>query len=177
VRTVPVDFAALFRNHFAYVWHSLRRLGVQSRDLEDVAHDVFVAVHARLDAYEPGRPLRPWLFAFACRVAADYRKAARHRVVLSEDPDFATAGGPAVDELAMAREDLDRVALALDTLDFDRRTIFILHEIDGVPVSEAARALEIRQNTAYSRLRLARKDFARALIRMDGRPSVKRGEP
>jgi len=58
------------------------------------------------------------------------------------------------------------VARALDTLDFDRRAVFILHEIDGVAIPEIARALEIPSNTAYSRLRLARADFGAAVRRL-----------
>ena len=29
-------FPTIFTQHFEYVWHSLRRLGVRERDLEDV---------------------------------------------------------------------------------------------------------------------------------------------
>jgi len=72
-------FPEIFRDHLGYVWHALRRLGVHDRDLEDVAHDVFLAVLKKLDHYDPARPLRPWLFGFAFRFASDYRDLARHR--------------------------------------------------------------------------------------------------
>ena len=160
-----IDFEDVFKAHFEYVWHSLRRLGVHERDLEDVAHDVFVTVHPRLGAYDPSRPLRPWLFAFACRAAADYRKHSRHRLTLTDDPDALRDPAVAPDEQAASRQQLEFVARALEALDFDRRAIFILHEIDGVSTPEAARALGIPTNTAYSRLRLAREDFAAALRR------------
>jgi RNA polymerase sigma-70 factor (ECF subfamily) len=170
------DFADVFKAHFEYVWHSLRRLGVRERDLEDVVHDVFVTVHRKLDTYEPGRPLRPWLFAFACRVAADYRKQARHRLALIDDPETLRDPAPAVDEQAIALQELDRVARALGAIDLDRRAVFILHEIDGVPIPEVGRALGIPTNTAYSRLRLARADFEAAIRRMDlERGGSKRG--
>jgi RNA polymerase sigma-70 factor (ECF subfamily) len=171
------DFASVFKAHFEYVWHSLRRLGVRERDLEDVVHDLFVTVHRRLDAYDPARPLRPWLFAFACRAASDYRKQARHRVVLIDDPEALADPASPVDEQAMAHEDLDRVARALDALEFDRRAIFVLHEIDGVSIPEVARALGLPTNTAYSRLRLARDDFQAAIRRMDLDRRRKRGPP
>src|SRR5215472_17365750 len=92
--SADADRDALFRDVFAgefdYVWTSLRRLGVHDRDLEDVAQEVFVHVHRRLDDYDPGRPLRPWLFAFAFRCASDWRRLARHRVeVLGEQGEAA----------------------------------------------------------------------------------------
>lgn len=81
---------------------------------------------------------------------------------------------PTPHERADVREQLDLVASALDTLDFDRRTIFVLHQIDGVPVNQAAAILGIPVNTAHSRLRLARADFARAVQRLK---SARRGAP
>jgi RNA polymerase sigma-70 factor, ECF subfamily len=171
-----VDFEAVFKEHFEYLWHSLRRLGVRERDLEDVVHEVFVALHRRLHAYDPERPLRPWLFAFACRAASDYRRQARHRVALIDDLDVLRDPAPAVDEQAMALQDLDRVARALDALEFRRRAVFVLHEIDGFPIPEVARALGIPVNTAYSRLRLAREDFEAAIRRLDPERSLRGGQ-
>src|ERR1039457_6413159 len=43
-----VDFDEIYRQHFPYVWRTLRRLGVAPADVEDVAHEVFVVVHRRL---------------------------------------------------------------------------------------------------------------------------------
>src|SRR5690349_23546888 len=84
---VRPEFPAVFREHLGYVWHALRRLGVRERDLEDVTHDVFLAVFRKLEQYDPARPLRPWLFGFAFRVASDYRERARHRWEVAGDLD------------------------------------------------------------------------------------------
>jgi RNA polymerase sigma-70 factor (ECF subfamily) len=59
---------------------------------------------------------------------------------------------------------------ALDAIDLDRRAVFVLYEIDGVTMDEIARSLGIPVNTAYSRLRVARGEFAAAVKRL------KRGE-
>jgi RNA polymerase sigma-70 factor (ECF subfamily) len=166
---VELDFAELFEAHLDDVWHTLRRLGVRERDLEDVAHEVFITVHRRLPEYDATRPPRPWLFAFALRAAADYRKLARHRADLVEDAGEIADPTPSPDERAMTRQRMDLVVRALDSLDFDRRTIFVLQEIDGMGAREAATLLGIPLNTAYSRLRLAREDFAQAVRRLEAR--------
>jgi RNA polymerase sigma-70 factor (ECF subfamily) len=166
---VEMDFADFFEEHFDYVWHTLRRLGVRERDLEDVAHEVFITVHQRLAEYDAERSARPWLFAFALRAASDYRKLAWHRAELLEDAGEIEDSAPAPDERAIARERVDLVGRALESLAFDRRTIFVLHEIDGVGAKEAASLLGIPVNTAYSRLRLAREDFAQAVRRLEAK--------
>jgi RNA polymerase sigma-70 factor (ECF subfamily) len=165
---VAADFTAIFTRHFDYVWHTLRRLGVREPDLQDVTHDVFVAVHRHLREYDVHKPVRPWLFAFAIRTATDYRRLARHRLDLVDDMEKVSGlvdGGSLPEDRASAREQLDQVTRALDALPWERRVLFVLHEIDGVSVPEAAALLGISVNTASSRLRLARDDFATAIRR------------
>jgi RNA polymerase sigma-70 factor, ECF subfamily len=152
------DFRTIFDREFSYVWTSLRRLGVAPRDLEDVTHDVFVEVFRNLDRYDPARPMRPWLFAFAFRFASDYRRLVRHRVEIFVEP-VGTSASPAADEVVAARELRALIAKALDSIDLVRRGVFILHEIDARPMAEIAETLGIPLNTAYSRLRVAREEF------------------
>jgi RNA polymerase sigma-70 factor (ECF subfamily) len=54
----------------------------------------------------------------------------------------------------------------LDTLDDDKRAILVLVDIEQLSVPEAAEALAINLNTAYWRLRAARKRLEKALARM-----------
>jgi len=160
------DFTVVFRDHFGYVWGTLRRLGVPARDLEDQAQQVFMAVHAHLEEYRDEYPLRPWLFGFAYRSASNYRRLARHRIERFGVVVEAVSGTQSAADQLIAREDLDTAELALQRLDLDRRAVLLLHEVDGNSVPEIARALEIPLNTAYSRLRLAREDFQLAYRRI-----------
>jgi RNA polymerase sigma-70 factor (ECF subfamily) len=163
-------FRAMFDAHFTYVWASLRRLGVADRDREDQANEVFFRVHQRLADFDPRRPVRPWLFAFAVRVASEYRKLARHRVELVEEPEAFAATGPLPDATAMHQQKRDLVVAALAELELDKRAVLILHELDETPIPEVATALGIPLGTAYSRLRAARAEFAAAARRISLRP-------
>lgn len=160
------DFHEMFESHFQYVWNSLRRLGIPLRELEDVTHDVFLRVYRQRHQYDPARPVRPWLFAFAFRVASDYRRLARHRLeVLGAPSDDVDPEPSAVDQL-MRAEALSAGRAALETLELGRRAVFILYELDGCPMQEIALTLGIPVNTAYSRLRLAREQFRACIERM-----------
>ena len=178
VQTAPAEsekaraFQTLFRAELGYVWGSLRRLGVGARDAEDVAHDVFMRVYEKLDAYDRERPLRPWLFGFAFRAASDYRRLARHRVeVIGEDAD-APASAPLAEDAMAQAEDVALVAEALDSIDLDRRAVLVAYELDECPMKEIAEALGIPLHTAYSRLRVAREELAAAVRRA----KLRRGE-
>jgi RNA polymerase sigma-70 factor (ECF subfamily) len=160
------DFRTVFQEHFTYVWNSLRHFGVHANDLEDLTHEVFLRVHERFDECDQSRPLRPWLFAFAFRVAAAHKRLARHRVeVMSAQVDPAADTAPA-DEVLVRREDRELALKALEAIELERRAVFILHDIDGVPIPEVADALKIPTGTAYSRLRLARQECNAAVCRL-----------
>jgi RNA polymerase sigma-70 factor (ECF subfamily) len=163
------EFRTLFAEHFAYVWHALRRLGVPDRDLEDVAHDVFLAVYRGRDRYDPARPLRAWLFGFAFRVASHYRRRARHRFEVLDDPGERAETAPTALERVLTTEALGVAHTALEALEINRRAVFVMHEVDGFSIPEVADALGIPLNTAYSRLRLARRDFHEHVLRLRAR--------
>jgi RNA polymerase sigma-70 factor (ECF subfamily) len=167
---VPLDFRAdVYEPHLGHVWRSLRRLGVVERDLEDAAHEVFVIAYRRLADFEVGRPVRPWLTGIAWRVAADERRRARHRRErMPGDASLATrcAEGLSPEAACAQQQARDLVARALDTLDLDRRVVFVMAELDGASGPEIAVALEVPLNTVYSRLRVARQRFAASVRRL-----------
>jgi len=161
-------FRVFFEEHFDYVYRSLRRLGVQERDLEDVAHDLFVHVHAKMPGFDASRPHKPWLFAFAFRFASDYRRLGRHRAALTADID-PPHDAPGAEAAYLDAEKRALLARALDELDLDRRSVVVLHDLDGVPAPEIADALGVPLNTVYSRLRLGREALTAAVKRLRAR--------
>lgn len=159
-------FRVIVEGEFDYVWITLRRLGVQPRDLEDVVQDVFVNLYRRLDLYDPSRPIRPWLFAFALRAASDWRKQARHRVEVLGQPVDVAGNTPAPDEAMARNEDRELVLRALEDVEIERRAVFILYEIDGCSMKDIVESLRIPLFTGYSRLRVAREEFTAAVRRL-----------
>lgn len=165
---VNVDFQAVYRNEIGWVLHTLRRLGVPRDSVEDVAHDALVAVHRNLAGYDPARPLRPWLFSFLYRMARDHRERAHRRYETSGPVDLAhdpRASAEVLLDQERMRETLLRV---LDALDFDKRSIVVMHDLEGMSVPAIAELLAIPLNTAYSRLRLARAELEKQLAPLRG---------
>ena len=161
--SVPIsasEFRAISEAQFDYVFYSLRRLGVPDGDIEDLSHDAFVVLYRGRADYDRARPIKPWLFGIAFRVASDFRRRARHRFeVPSEAREFVDGAPGAEERMAMA-EERALVREGLGALDLDRRAVFVMHELDGHTMPEIAAALGVPLNTAYSRLRLAREQFA-----------------
>ena len=162
-----VSLRELFAAYAPYVWNTLRRFGVPASDLEDLTHDVFVQVQRHLGEYDPARPARPWLFGFAFRLASERRRRVFRRRETGNGQEKEAIDPAALPDERIAAEDDRRLILeALEAIDLDRRAVFVLSQIDEVPMNEVAGTLAIPVNTAYSRLRTARVEFAAAVKRM-----------
>ncbi len=167
VQAFDANFRGIFESEFSYVCRSLRRCGIRDRDVDDLAHDVFLAMHLRFGDFDRTRPIKPWLFGITFRVASHHRRRPGYqREGLDDGIDTERR-----DHAPLADEQLDdhrkraMVLQLLDTLDLDRRAVLIMHDLDELPMKEVAEALGIPVFTAYSRLRVAREEFAAAAKR------------
>ncbi len=161
---VAGSFAEIFRAHAPYVWRCLRRMGVDSGDVDDVLQEVFLVVHRRLGDYDGRASMKAWIYGICVRKASDHRKLAhkkRERVTDDVPEAETTSAGP---EASVAgRRALARLDQALAELDEDKRAAFVLYEIEGLGVAEVAAAVGVPLQTAYSRLTAARKHVELAL--------------
>jgi RNA polymerase sigma-70 factor, ECF subfamily len=164
------DFRSVFEAELSFVWNTLRRFGVADRDLEDVAHEVFVVVNRRFAEYDPARPLRPWLFAIAVRQASDYRRLSRnrHETLETESTDVADTSETA-EEMLRRNQERNLARQALLAVPEERRTVIVLHDFEEVAMQDVADALGIPLKTAWSRLRIGRSELIDAARRQRGK--------
>ncbi|GAC1352584.1 MAG: hypothetical protein NVS3B20_12740 [Polyangiales bacterium] len=115
-----------------------------------------MVVHRKLAEFEPRASIRSWLYGICVRVAkAERRKAPARREVLTETPE-AVGSVRGADALYEGRESLAMLDRALGELDPEKREVFVLYEIEELPMPEVARILGCAMQTAYSRHRVAR---------------------
>ena len=163
----PLGLEALFEAHYADVWRLLRRFGVRSSELDDAAQEVFWVAARKLADIQAGRE-RSFLYGVALRVASNLlrkekaRPAATDLDSLPELHDKSPSPEQRLEQ-RRARELLDAVLLRLP---LELRTVFILAELEGIPVKEIAELEEIPIGTASSRLRRAREEFSAAAKRL-----------
>lgn len=179
---VPVE--ALFRAHARFVAGLLLRLGAVPADVDDLVQETFLVAH-RHGGFVPGRAsARSWLGAIAVRVLSTHRRGLRRARRREQEAGAATipmvADNP--ERRFETRAAVARLARALDELDLEHRTVFVLYELEGEPCARIAEALDIPLGTVHSRLHHAR---ARVLAtyrrfesaRVDRASGVKHGAP
>ena len=160
--------ATLYRQEFAFVWRTLRYLGVPPASVEDAAQEVFIIAHRRLSIFDPTRAsIRSWLFGIARNTARHHHRAAQRRDPRRLERSAAGPSDPASDpEARIARvEAVELVERGLSALSDERREVFVLFEIEGLSAPAIAELLGLKLNTVYSRLARARGRFRAATAR------------
>lgn len=165
--TPLLSLREVFDGHAAFVLRNLRRLGVAEAELDDAAQDVFVVVHRNLERYDGSCALRSWLFGVVQRVAANYRRSGRRRRenVVADVP--AASVEPAQLDHVVRLQAQRLLSEALDELEPARRAIFILYELEEMPMPDVAHAIGCPLQTAYSRLYAARETVRRHIVRAE----------
>jgi RNA polymerase sigma-70 factor (ECF subfamily) len=162
-----LEVRTIYREHGRFVWLSLQRLGIHPADLDDIAQDVFMIVHRRLDTFDRRARISTWLFGICMRVAANYRRRRRWtREVLSgglEDERPATL--TAADDILVRREQRELAERALNRLEVAKRATFVMFEIESLSCHEIAELMNVPIGTVYSRLHSARRQLEKNLTR------------
>jgi RNA polymerase sigma-70 factor (ECF subfamily) len=163
-----LDAAQLFKQFAPFVAGFLLRLGVARDDLEDLMQEVFLVAH-RNGGYMPG-PAKPttYLANIAFRAATSHRRKRQTRSFVRTDQDTVASSPYRLDdnpETALdQKQKVELLNRALEALDEDKRVVFVLAEVYGETVVSIASGLGIPVDTAYSRLRAARRLFREAAL-------------
>jgi RNA polymerase sigma-70 factor (ECF subfamily) len=168
--SVP-DFDTVYEAQVDFVWRAVRRMGVHAADTDDVVQEVFVIVHRRLGEFEGRAQLKTWVFRILVHVVRHYWRTHQRRPGdrAAEDPAAIHALVADREESPFARLERVEAVRILDRLlaelDEDKREVFVLAEIEQMTAIEIAEIVEANANTVSSRLRAARQEFEKALLR------------
>ena len=168
------NFTEVYEDYFSFVWRTVRRLGVAERSLDDAVQDVFLVVHRRLADFEGRSSLKSWIFGIARRVAKDHRRRSDRKDRGQEFPEGGLPDPRAPSPLESATRTQARQLLyqMLESLDEDKREVFVLAELEQMSAPEIAAATSVNLNTIYSRLRAARRAFDAAVARHHAREAA-----
>jgi len=152
----------LFRRFYKDVHRFLARITREERwEIDDMVQDTFVQIFKSAARYNGKSSVRTWLLGVAANVAKNHiRRKSRMRrkmkaLKLEPAPEIA---GPS--RLAGRREELRQVERAMSLLDHDHLVVFVMCAVEGIPGTEAAKLLGLRNGTLWRRLHEARKQIA-----------------
>jgi RNA polymerase sigma-70 factor (ECF subfamily) len=163
-----LSFQAVYSQYVGFVRASGRRLGADSNALDDVVQDVFMVIHTRLHTLRHPQALPSWIYCVVRHTVNNHLRSMRgqHSTSIGLDGSELASMEPTPCDVVVINDELALVAEALAKLDQRKREIFAMVEFDEMTVPQAAASLRIPRNTAYTRLRRARREFDAALVRV-----------
>ena len=153
-----------FDRELDYLFGTLQRLGARPGDVDDLMQEIFVVLCRNWPNLDTTRPLRPWLFGVAFRVVRTHRRRrARETPHAGLDPED---GAPSPEGWLQEQESLALLSAALECVPPVRRSILVMHYLEGLQVTGIARQLSITKFGVYARLYKGRKELASAMRRL-----------
>ena len=156
-------FEQIFAQYAPYAGRTLRFLGVDEANVEDVCQEVFIVVHRRMRELRETSSVRAWVRQICVYLAHNERRRVRRR---RENPsiEHVEIATPAQQQgTSELREMRDRLLVLLERLAEDQRAVFVLYEIEQLTMAEVASAVGCPLQTAYSRLHSARARIAESI--------------
>ena len=162
-------FGLLVRRYEGELYGYLRRYLGDGDLADDVFQNTFLQVFTKIRHYEPGRPVRPWLYTIATNQAIDaLRRSGRHQAISLDSEREETRGadlpqllgflesrGPSPLEHVQDEERRQLVRNSVERLPDFLRQVVILAYYQGLPYKEIADIMGIPVGTVKSRLHAA----------------------
>lgn len=158
-------FTELFRKHRSAVAAITYRMMGPGADLEDMVQEVFLQVHRSLPDFRGQAKFSTWLHRVAVNVVLMARRRARSRPTYTgeEAARHESDDGLLPDQSVSRQRRLEAFRRLLDRLSEKKRTVFILHELEGMAPNEIAELVECPVLTVRTRLFYARKELAQMM--------------
>jgi RNA polymerase sigma-70 factor (ECF subfamily) len=162
----PNAFSELFRLYQKGVVRLVARMLGRSGDVPDVVQEVFLHVFKSLPRFRGTSRLSTWIYRIGVNVTLMHRRSRRSRpVMIPEDAGPVPADTrPFPDEQAERNRRVAALDALMDQLSEKKRTVFILHELQGLSPIEIAAIVRAPVLTVRTRLFYARRELT-ALIR------------
>ena len=154
-------FTEIFRRHRSDVARLVFRMLGPVADAEDVIQEVFLQVHRSLGDFRGQSKFTTWLHRVTVNVVLMARRAARSRPVFVGEPLAEREADRSLlpDEDVVRRRRIDAFRRLLDRMPEKKRTVYVLHELEGIAPAEIAEIVGAPVMTVRTRLFYARREL------------------
>lgn len=155
------SFETLYRMHVGRTYALALRMVGDAPTAEEVVQDIWVRAWQRLDSFNGESAFSTWLHRLAVNLTIDHLRSHRRRESRSASLDDPRARSrSARPDRPGDRLDLER---AIAGLPEGARTVFVLHEVEGLPCRDVAEVTGTAVGTVKSQLFRARQLLREAL--------------
>ncbi len=155
-------YRELYEAHSRDVYRLGRRFVHSDAEAEEVVQEVFVSAFRYIGRFRGQARLRTWLYRITVNRALKRRRWWTRRREVPEDPlQRQAVRAVAPDVLAADREALAMVEGLLQRIEVRKRTVLMLHELEGLDTKQIAEIVGCPRSTVLTRLSRARAELVR----------------
>lgn len=155
-------FRLLVEKYQKFAFNLAIRFTGDRSDAEDILQEVFVSVWKNLPAYRTEVKFTTWLYKITTNRCLDFLKSRQKqqaRVTDSWDHHAQVTDTRSADRVLEGSEFVSLVAKMSDTLTPKQRAVFILRDLEELPVQEVSDILSmsagnVKSNLYYARIRM-----------------------
>ncbi|HTC70639.1 MAG TPA: RNA polymerase sigma factor SigM, partial [Acidothermaceae bacterium] len=163
-------FSEIVRRHRDQLWAVALRTTGDAEDAADAVQEALISAMRNAASFRGDAKLSTWLHRIVVNACLDrLRRRASHPTTALPDDDHAPAN---TRDVFGDRDTAADVHAALATLPVEQRAAIVLVDIEGYPVDEVARMLEVPSGTVKSRCARGRAKLVPLLshLRGEGNP-------
>ena len=152
-------FQQLFETHCRQVHRVARRFLRDDAEAEEVVQEVFINAFRAMGTFRREASMRTWLYRITVNSALKRLRWRKRRREVGDRPIAWEADRRANPERRAAdREAMDVLEHALSRLSEAKRTVLLMHEVEGMDTQQIADALGCPRSTVLTRLARARRE-------------------
>jgi RNA polymerase sigma-70 factor (ECF subfamily) len=180
-------FEELVRRHERGVYSLARRILQNEHDAEDVTQQTFLSALEHLNGFREDSSFGTWIQRISTHAALKVIRKRRGLDTTSLEaatepqdgydgiahPEYIADWSQTPDQLVGRGETMQLIENALEQLDEKHRLVFLLRDVEGLSVKEAAEALGLSEVNVKVRLLRARLQLREQLTRTLGDPATR----
>lgn len=150
-------FGELYRRHYSRLYHYCHTIVHNAEEAADLTQDTFAKAAEKIQHLKNPALFTSWLFRIAHNRCIDKAKDRQRHHTVSSDDGFQFADAEFDLDAALAKEDaIDRIALLMEELSPEARTILLAKYCEGRSIHELTEQWGISESAVKMRLARAR---------------------
>lgn len=164
-------FEILMRRYNQTLYRVIRSYTTSENDVEDIMQEAYLKAYLKLDQFRGKSSFSTWLVRIGMNEALQKLRKSKQMLFMENDNKELSTGQVQAMELSpekkvISRETRALLEQAIDQLPEKYRLVFILHEIEGMPHGEIAKALELSDSNVKVRLHRAKSMLKDELLKL-----------
>lgn len=160
-RTAATELVDIY---YQRIFWFFRRMGHGRQESEDLTQETFLHAWRRISQLRDAKALNSWLYCIAANLSKlQWRKSKTRPVLSSEGQGINVPDNSKQPDKIGNDEQLSRINKVLGKMSIKQRQTVVLHYMQNLTITEAAKAAGIREGTFKSRLNRALKELRKAL--------------